>query len=406
MKMITLASTVLLLQEMKILPTHMYCDTCEILCPETFQIKRNFAFFRCSGCKTIKSIRDKTVLSNSNLQLKRFVGLIWSFSEDRGRTYNEVINGASMPSSGDYNDTLMSSKTLRKFYNYFCHIICKDYLKTKVKIGGPNDIIEIDESLCGKMKFGRGDRSKRRRAWVFGGVSRATGQAFAAICPNNKRTKASLYPIIQANIIPGSMIYIDGWRAYRKIPTLGFQHRWLDHTKYYVHPTDRSLNTNMIEGMWGTMKRFFPQAGPYNLEQNIMMFLWFKNKKAQGKSIFWSLVTLISENNTIEVFEEAQNIAVKEDGLAYAEDNQNEEEESEYESSGGETDDDDRDRLGFSCPFCQELFDETDLAKEHVIKHHSDEENRSVADDEDEDLYSCPFCALDFDNSIDARSHK
>ena len=119
-----------------------------------------------------------------------------------------------------------------------------------------------------------------------------------------------------------------------------------------------------------------------------------------------SLVTLIPENNTIEIFEEAQNIAVKKDGLAYAEDNQNEEEESEYESSGGETDDDDRDRLGFSCPFCQELFDETDLAKEHVIKHHSEEENGSVADDEDEDLYSCPFCALDFDNSIDARSHK
>ena len=46
-----------------------------------------------------------------------------------------------------------------------------------------------------------------------------------------------------------------------------------------------------------------------------------------------------------------------------------------YDLDDGETDDDDRDRLGFSCPFCQELFDETDLAKEHVIKHHSDEEN-------------------------------
>ena len=77
-----------------------------------------------------------------------------------------------------------------------------------------------------------------------------------------------------------------------------------------------------------------------------------------------------------------------------------------YDLDDSETDDNDRDRLGFSCPFCQELFDETDLAKEHVIKHHSDEENRSVADDEDEDLYSCPFCALVFDNSIDARSHK
>ena len=59
-----------------------------------------------------------------------------------------------------------------------------------------------------------------------------------------------------------------------------------------------------------------------------------------------------------------------------------------YDLDDGETDDDDCDRLGFSCPFWQELFDETDLAKEHVIKHLSDEENRSVADDEDEDFYS------------------
>ena len=71
----------------------------------------------CSTCKSMKSIRDNTVLSNSNLQLKRFVGLLWSFSEDRGRNYKEIINGACMPISGDYKDTLMSSKTVTKFFN-------------------------------------------------------------------------------------------------------------------------------------------------------------------------------------------------------------------------------------------------------------------------------------------------
>ena len=29
-----------------------------------------------------------------------------------------------MPISGDYKDTLMSRKTLTKFFNYFSHIIC------------------------------------------------------------------------------------------------------------------------------------------------------------------------------------------------------------------------------------------------------------------------------------------
>ena len=40
-KMLTLASTVLLLQEMKILPTEMYCDSCLEISPDMFKMKRN-----------------------------------------------------------------------------------------------------------------------------------------------------------------------------------------------------------------------------------------------------------------------------------------------------------------------------------------------------------------------------
>ena len=42
-KMFTLASTVLLLQEMKILPTEMYCDSCLEMGPDTFNVRN-----RCS----------------------------------------------------------------------------------------------------------------------------------------------------------------------------------------------------------------------------------------------------------------------------------------------------------------------------------------------------------------------
>ena len=96
-KMMTIASTILLLQEMKILPTEMYCERCEAISPDVFKLRGNVGFFKCSTCKSMKSIRDNTVLSNSNLQLKRFVGLLWSFSEDRGRNYKEIINALVVP---------------------------------------------------------------------------------------------------------------------------------------------------------------------------------------------------------------------------------------------------------------------------------------------------------------------
>ena len=105
-KMMTIASTILLLQEMKILPTEMYCERCEAISPDVFKLRGNFGFFKCSTCKSMKSIRDNTVLSNSNLQLKRFVGLLWSFSEDRGRNYKEIINETMkqfFPQAGPYN---------------------------------------------------------------------------------------------------------------------------------------------------------------------------------------------------------------------------------------------------------------------------------------------------------------
>ena len=105
-KMMTIASTKLPLQEMKILPTEMYCERCETISPDVFKLRGNFGFFKCSTCKSMKSIRDNTVLSNSNLQLKRFVGLLWSFSEDRGRNYKEIINETMkqfFPQAGPYN---------------------------------------------------------------------------------------------------------------------------------------------------------------------------------------------------------------------------------------------------------------------------------------------------------------
>ena len=296
---------------------------------------------------------------------------------------------------------------MARFFSYFRYIICKDYAKNHEKIGGEDDVVEIDESLCGKLKYGRGDPSKRRRTWVFGGVSRVSGKAFALVCPNNKRTKAVLFPIIQAKIKPKTMIYSDGWKPYRKIPTLGFGHKWVDHSKFYVHPTDRNLHTNTIEGMWGTMKRFFPNAGPYNLEQYITMFLWFRKLKAEGKDPFWALVELISQNNTREVFEAAQNVEDDQEGFEYDEEEDNvesDEEDGDDESSDSETDDD-GDAPFFSCPFCQRIFEEKQDVLDHIDVNHQagaaeellDREEEMVdemgmQEEEEEEQYCCPFC--------------
>lgn len=131
--------------------------------------------------------------------------LLWAFA-DRGRTIAQTINGACLPSDPNYNENSMSSRTVLKYNKYFRFICVKDYNDNmKKKLGGVGQICEIDESMCGKCKFGKGDRSKRRGTWIFGGIMRNNGNqegfAFAEICPHNKRTKKVVWPIIQENLI-------------------------------------------------------------------------------------------------------------------------------------------------------------------------------------------------------------
>ena len=69
-------------------------------------------------------------------------------------------------------------------------------------------------------------------------------------------------------------LFTDGWRAYRRLPELGYGHKWVDHGKMYVCPTDKNLHTNRIEGLWNKFKRWLPQAGNYNLEEYVYIFMW------------------------------------------------------------------------------------------------------------------------------------
>ena len=96
----------------------------------------------------------------------------------------------------------------------FCHPV----QRCRQQIGGESDILEGDESQFGKCKYSRGSRKNRRRAWVFGMISRTTKRLFLYVCPQDaagkyKRTRRALIPMILANVKPGTMLYTDGWRV-------------------------------------------------------------------------------------------------------------------------------------------------------------------------------------------------
>ena len=140
------------------------------------------------------------------------------------------------------------------------------------------------------------------------------------LCPGNKRTRKALWPIVQAWVEPGTTLHTDGWRAYRRLPELRYLHRWVDHSKNYVSPQDRTLHTNRIEGLWGVFKAWLPDAGKYNLEQYMFLFLWFEDCKFKKIDPFWALVKLVKEDNNVETLNAAAEKEEKEadtEGSAY-----------------------------------------------------------------------------------------
>ena len=119
--------------------------------------------------------------------------------------------------------------------------------------------------------------------------------------------------------------------------------------------------------MWGTVKRWLPSSGPYNLEEYLQMFQWFEMQKLAGVNPFWRLMELIAKDNSVDSLKEAVKNQKKSDSEGepnnkLIEATQREEvEESEDES-------DDEEMYWWDCPYCKMIFDSEKSRKKHMMK--------------------------------------
>ena len=113
--------------------------------------------------------------------------------------------------------TGLHRKTISLLIDKIISVLIPSDLQSPVKIGGPNIIVEIDESKFGKVKYHRGHRVEG--VWIFGGVERTLEKkAFFAIV--NDRKRETLHALIQKHVSKGSIIYTYCWRAYNGIDDL------------------------------------------------------------------------------------------------------------------------------------------------------------------------------------------
>ena len=143
----------------------------------------------------------------------------------------------------------ISKNTVVEWNNYIREICGVNLLANPIAIGGPNTTIEVDDSLFSRRKNHQGRQLPQQL--VFGGICRETRECSMYTVPD--RNAATLLPIIQGYIRPGTTIMPDLWAAYGGIQAMGYAHLTVNHTYEFVNPVT-GAHTQNVENSWENAK--------------------------------------------------------------------------------------------------------------------------------------------------------
>ncbi|HET9459137.1 MAG TPA: IS1595 family transposase [Sphingomicrobium sp.] len=119
------------------------------------------------------------------------------------------------------------------------------------QIGGPDEIVEIDEVWVGGRTEGKGRGFKDNKTLVLGMLEKG-GNVVTRIVPDTRRH--TLWPEICTAVMPGSIIHTDELPSYRGISLRGYRHQTVCHAAgEYV--SRYGCTVNRIEGFWANLKR-------------------------------------------------------------------------------------------------------------------------------------------------------
>lgn len=227
--------------------------------------------------RQVTSLRENSIFSGMKIGFTTFLTLAYFWSKDYPANMAEYEINASKP-------------TVIQWYRIFREIVTNAIQMNPVMMGGENKVVEVDESKFGKRKFHRGRMVEGQ--WVFGMIERGNPKNVVMISVD-KRDEATLLPIIQKYIRPGTTIMSDCWKSYSRLADVGYQHLTVNHSKNFVDP-ETGAHTNTIEASWNVAKRSLPKFGTSKegLATHLGSFLW--RRKYQEDDKFVQLLREIS----------------------------------------------------------------------------------------------------------------
>jgi transposase-like protein len=225
-------------------PNGVACPTCGSTNVGFIESRRMFQC-RTRHPKAQFSAKLGTILEDSPLGLDKWLPAVWMLASNR--------NGIS---SWELHRAIGVTQKTAWFMLHRIRLAMQDEL-TGGMLGGE---VEVDETYIGGKARNMHKARRRRASSADGGMHGGAGKAIvmgilergktvrATVIPD--RTKATMQPIVGANVEPGTQIYSDEhgvvWRMAE------YEHSMVNHLETYV---DGNVHTNGMENFWSLLKR-------------------------------------------------------------------------------------------------------------------------------------------------------
>lgn len=215
-------------------------------CPKCNSLRQGFlksrSVYQCKDCRKQYTAKLGTIFEDSPLPLDKWFCALWMLTSAK--------NGVS---SYEVHRAL---KVTQKTAWFMLHRLRLALQKGSIDRKLMGDV-EVDETYIGaparNMHYDKQIKMKRnegffRKAVVIGMLERK-GEVRTAVL--NRASSKLLEAAIKENVVPGSALYSDELRGYRRVGQ-EYAHQVINHAETYVRG---NVHTNSIENYWSLLKR-------------------------------------------------------------------------------------------------------------------------------------------------------
>ena len=236
--------------------------------------------WECRSCHYQFSVTSGTIMHDSHLPLRKWFLAIYLVTEARkGISANQL------------------KRTLGVAYKtawYLCHRIRSAMGHDEPD--GPTlfGIVEVDETLIGGRKKGKGRAYKGNKTWVAGAIQRGGNVRLERI-PNIRRH--TLHGFINRTVKDeAEAIYTDELKSYLGIEDHDTRHETVNHSAEEWVIGD--VHTNSVEGVWSLFKRSivgsFHKISSKHLDRYLEELEWRFNNRKNNQIFRDALVKIVS----------------------------------------------------------------------------------------------------------------